>query len=136
MSVVSGLIDTSCVFKYKKKIVPTNSFNGMNGEVDPIIMPMGAGMVGSASKFKTYTPAFLNAANNPVQFLKYGAEEQFYTAPQACGINQHLPEAINNGDPTTRSSKYEEYIERMNETPPLRMYNGVEFKIPAGFISR
>jgi len=136
MSVVSGLIDTSCVFKYKKKIVPTTSFDEMNGDVAPIVMPMGAGMVGSASKFKTISPSYLNTSGNALQFLKYGAVESFYTPPQACGIYQKLPMAENNGDPTTMNKKYDEYVEKMNSMPPLRMYNGAEFKLPAGFISR
>jgi hypothetical protein len=132
MSIVSGLIDTSCVFKYKKKIVPTNGVASFGAEPPSIIRD--AGVVGSASKFKTFTPASLSVEGNPLQSLKDSGNTPFYTSRGSKG--PHLPAALNNGDPTTNSKKYDELAERLNEAPPLRMYNGAAFNLPAGFISR
>jgi len=133
MSIVSGLIDTSRVFKYKKRCIPTNGFAG---EVEPPPIIKVAGVVGPASKFKTFTPASLSVEGNPLQSLKDKGNTPFYTARGGVGMNNLLPASINNGDPITNSKKYDELAERLNETPPLRMYNGAAFNLPAGFISR
>ena len=132
MSVVSGLIDTTRVFKHKKNFVPTNGVASFGPEPPPIIRD--AGVVGSASKFKTYTPASLHTLGNPLQSLKDSGNTPLYTARGTKG--PHLPAALNNGDPTTNSKKYDELAERLNDTPPLRMYNGAAFNLPAGFITR
>ena len=136
MSVVSGLIDTTRVFKYKKRCIPTNGSASLTGEVEPPPIIKVAGFVGSASKFKTFTPASLSVEGNPIQSLKDKGNTPFYTARGGIGMNNLLPASINNGDPTTNSKKYDELAERLNEAPPLRMYNGAAFNLPAGFISR
>lgn len=134
MSVVSGLIDTSRVFKHKKNFVPTNGVASFGAEPPPIIRD--AGMVGSASKFKTYSSPSLHTSGNPLQSLKDSGNTPFYSARGGMGANNILPAAVNNGDPTTRNDKYEELAERLSEAPPLRMYNGAAFNLPAGFITR
>ena len=136
MSVVSGLIDTSRVFKYKKRCVPTNTSATLSGNPEPPPIIRDAGMVGSASKFKTYSSPTLQTQGNPLQSLKDSGNTPFYTARGSMGKNMLLPAAINNGDPTTRNDKYEELAERLSEAPPLRMYNGAAFNLPAGFITR
>jgi len=136
MSVVSGLIDTSRVFKHKKNFVPTNTSATLGGEAEPPSIIREAGFVGSASKFKTYSSPSLQTQGNPLQSLKDSGNTPFYTARGSMGANNRLSASVNNGDPYQTEKKYEELAERLSEAPPLRMYNGAPFNLPAGFITR
>ena len=132
MSIVSGLIDNTNVFKFKKIVVPTVGFDG--DEVKPTFAR-------DATRFRPFDPHVsyvdpaLSVMGNPVQNLKNNGVASQYVGD----INAvKLPLAVNNGDPI--SNKFDamtkEYLDRVNNTPPLRMYNGAEFKLPAGFITR
>ena len=138
MSVVSGKIDTDKFFKFKKIVVPTNATNNMAGEVDPIIDPRNAPV--PLRKARNYVTSYFDNAlrvqGNPAQNLKNNNNPGFYNGAGGNINTQALNATINNGDPLNNNSKIGDFIEKMNNTPPLRMYNGVEFRLPAGFISR
>jgi len=138
MSVVSGLIDTNKFFKFKKIVVPTNATNNMAGEVDPIIDPRNAPVpLRKAPNYVTsYFDNALRVQGNPAQNLKDNNRPGFYNGVGGNINRQALEATVNNGDPLNNNVKISDYIEKMNNTPPLRMYNGVEFRLPAGFISR
>lgn len=129
MSVVSGLIDNINVFKFKKIVVPTVSFDG--DEVKPTFER-------NATRTRPFDPHVsrvdpaLSVEGNPAQFLKNNGVASQY----AGNINtQKLPLGVDSVS-NKLDALTQEYLDRVNNTPPLRMYNGAEFKLPAGFITR
>jgi hypothetical protein len=138
MSVVSGLIDTNRFFKFKKLVIPTNGTNNMAGEVDPIVDPHNAPppLRKCRNYYATNINNHLRVQGNPAQNLKNDNVIGYYNGAGGNINTQALPVTINNGDPLNNNIKIANYIEKMNNTPPLRMYNGVEFRLPAGFITR
>lgn len=136
MSIVSGLLDTTDVFNFRKRVISTVGSTLMTGEVEPppIITdatPSGRRRPGDVS----YIDPAVHVQGYPQQYLRSGADFGIMNGTAADPNIQKLPFDTTQPETRTAEKAFDEYVDTLN-TPPLLKYNGTEFKLPAAFMTR